>query len=210
MILRQIERIRRSASLDGIVVATSTDSSDDRLAELLEYNDIEVRRGSLDNVLARFLQVVDEFNPDTVVRLTGDNPLTDPDVIDLVVGAHNASSADYSSNSRVRTFPYGLDVECTRAGALRELTRFDLRPDELEHVTLGIYTRPEIFDINSVTQPVDHSDLRWSVDYPADFEFAQSVYLELYESNPLFNQQDVLDLIDRRPELRRAVTDVPT
>lgn len=209
MILRQLERIYRCETLDRVVVATSVHPSDDDLVDVLLKNGVEVRRGSLDDVLSRFLEIAEELAPDSIVRLTGDNPLTDPQVIDAVVRSHVASGADYSSNSRVRTFPYGLDVECMRTGALLALQQFDLRSDEKEHVTPGIYNRPQLFDINSVTQTTNHSDLRWSVDYPEDLAFVEAVYQALYESNPAFNQADVVSLIGRNPKLRRRVTDVP-
>lgn len=197
MILRQIERIRRSRTLDRLVVATSTDRTDDELFELLLDEGIEVRRGPLDDVLSRFVRIVDELSPKTVIRLTGDNPLVDPEVIDLVVDAHLATGVDYTSNSLVHTFPHGLDVECVRTEALRKLIELELDAAEREHVTLGIYTRPSLFSLHAVTQRSDHSDLRWTVDYPDDFAFVEAVYGALYAAEPAFGQEDVLALISR-------------
>lgn len=208
MILRQIERVERSFELDALVVATSRDKSDDELVRVLERNGVTVRRGSLEDVLSRFLQVADEFRPETIVRLTGDNPLTDPTVIDLVIRSHKKAKADYSSNSRVRTFPYGLDVECVSNEALQKLLSFNLSASEREHVTMGIYERPDHFALNSVVQDTDYSDLRWTVDYPRDFEFVDAVYAELYEANPEFTQHDVVAMLRRRPELHNKITDV--
>jgi len=207
LVLRALERISRASALDGIVLATSTDSSDDPLAELVADAGFAVRRGSLDDVLARYLAVVDEFEPEHVVRLTGDNALTDPDVIDTVVGAHLGSGADYTSNTLVRSYPRGLDVEVVRARALRTVADLVSEPDEREHVTLGVYRRPTDFVLRNVAQRVDRSDLRWTVDYAADLEFARAVYAHLYPSDPAFGQEDVLSLIDARPELRRTEAD---
>ena len=75
MILRQLERIQRAETLDGIVVATSIDASDDQLAQLVKANGFDVVRGDLDDVLARFIKVIDQYQPETVVRLTADCPL---------------------------------------------------------------------------------------------------------------------------------------
>jgi spore coat polysaccharide biosynthesis protein SpsF len=209
MILRLVERVRRSAELDEVVVATSRDTSDDPLADVLEQRGVLVRRGPLDDVLARYLQVVDEFAPDTVVRLTGDNPLVDPAVIDDVVRAHAASGADYASNSLVRSYPYGLDVESVRAEALRRVAGLATDPAEREHVTMGIYRRPELFTLEPVVQAEDHAELRWTVDYPEDFAFVERVYAELFPIDPGFGQADVLALLARHPELRRLRSDVP-
>jgi spore coat polysaccharide biosynthesis protein SpsF len=209
MILRQLERVRRSERLDDIVLATSVDPSDDQLAQAVMDEGYQVRRGPLDDVLARFLAIVDELRPEVVVRLTGDNPLVDPGVIDTVLGAHLAWGSDYTSNSQERTYPYGLDVECVRAAALQELEKFSLTPAEREHVTLGVYSRPTSFSVSSVTQASDQSELRWSVDYPEDFNFVEAVYSELYEQKPTFDKSDILALLDSRPDLRRTVHDVP-
>lgn len=206
MILRAIERISRARTLDGLVLATSIDPSDDALVATAEAAGVTVRRGSLNDVLARFLMVIDEFDPDTVVRLTGDNPLTDPAIIDRIVQEHEARDADYTSNAIVRTFPRGLDAEAVRSSALRAIERIGPSAEEREHVTIGIYRRPERFRLHTVTQTPDRSDLRWTVDYPEDLAFARAVYDDLYADNPGFGQDEVLGLLARRPELRRTET----
>jgi len=204
LILRAIERIARASSLDGLVLATSVDPSDDPLAEIAERAGVTVRRGSLEDVLGRYLQVVDEMQPEMVVRLTGDNPLTDPDVIDLVVAEHRRAGAEYTSNTVNRTFPRGLDVEVVSAAALREVGRIATDPSEREHVTMGIYRRPELFDVHQVLQHPDRSQLRWTVDMLADLTFAREVYAELFPGNPRFGQAEVLALLERRPDLNRT------
>lgn len=208
MILRQIERINRSSAIDRLVVATSVDPSDDILARVVEQSGAEVRRGPLDDVLARFLLIVEEFDAQSVVRLTADNPLTDAAVIDQVIAVHQREDVDYTSNSLTRTYPYGLDVECVRSAALRYVAASD--PDEMEreHVTIGVYRRPERFRIQQVLQDRDVSNLRWSVDYPEDFDFVQAVYSNLYDEDPGFGQDEVLAFIDSNPQFRRTVEDV--
>jgi spore coat polysaccharide biosynthesis protein SpsF len=207
MIVRELERLAQATTLDGLVVATSTDPSDDELSATVGAAGIDVRRGSLDDVLGRFLQVIDEYDPGVVVRLTADNPLTDPDVLDLIVRTHLEGGADYTSNAIERSYPRGLDVEAVEADALRAMR--DLGPDaeEREHVTIGIYRRPESFRLQAVTQRPDRSDLRWTVDEPGDLAFAERVYQALYPTNPAFRQADVLALLEREPGLRRTESD---
>lgn len=204
LILQAIDRIARASSLDGIVLATSVDPSDDPLAEIAERAGVTVRRGSLDDVLGRYLQVVDEMQPDTVVRLTGDNALTDPAVIDRVVHEHQRNHADYTSNTVDRTFPRGLDVEVMSADALREVGRLATDLAEREHVTMGIYRRPEVFDVRQVLQDPDRSELRWTVDLAADLAFAREVYAELYPADPGFGQDAIFALLKRRVGLNRT------
>jgi len=209
MLVHQVERIQRSTLLDGLVVATSADPSDDELAQVMTDHGVTVRRGPLDDVFSRFAVVVEEFLPDTIVRLTGDNPLADPDVIDEVLRGHLDAGSDYTSNSLERSYPYGLDVECVTGEAFARLAAIDLDADEREHVTMGFYRRPDQFSLHAVTQALDVSTLRWSVDYPEDFAFVTAVYERLYADNPTFGQADVLALIEAQPELRHTVNDVP-
>lgn len=208
MISRIIDRIGRARSLDALVLVTSTDPSDDALAEVAAAEKIEVRRGPLDDVLARFEMVREEFDPTVMVRLTGDNALTDPDVIDQVVSIHVAGGYDYTSNTIVRTFPHGLDVECVAPGAFVRMQQYELSASEREHVTMGLYSRPEHFRIGSVTQEPNLSHLRWTVDYPEDLSFVREVYSALFATNPTFGMSDVLELLGRKPGINRTTADL--
>lgn len=201
MILRQIERLRRSSKMDEFVVATSTESSDDPLVAVLEAAGVPVRRGPLDDVAARFAMVIDEFKPDVVVRLTADCPLTDAAVIDRIIESHLASGADYSSNTLEPTYPHGLDAEVFSPEAFARLRSTEMNSKEIEHVTYGLYSRKGEFVLNSVTQPVNVRHLRWTVDNPEDLDFVRKVYDRLYDVNPAFTQTDVLELLEREPEL---------
>lgn len=208
MILRQIERLRHSKRIDTLVVATSIDPSDDVLVDVLESAGVKVRRGPLDDVVARFGSVVSEFAPDTIVRLTADCPLADPGVIDEVIDNHLASGSDYTSNTLPPTFPDGLDVECISAAAFQRLTRLPLTQREREHVTMGIYGRPEQFTRNTVRQDPDWSELRWTVDVPDDLRFVSAVYDRLYAEDREFGQAAILKLLAEQPQLSRTGHDV--
>jgi spore coat polysaccharide biosynthesis protein SpsF len=201
MVLRQIERLRRSTEIDELVVATSTESSDDELVDVLELAGVTVRRGPLDDVAGRFALVIKEFQPDAVVRLTADCPLADPDVIDGLIASHIASGADYSSNTLEPKFPHGLDAEVFNPVAFERLRSTEMSSKETEHVTLGLYSRAGEFTLNSFTQELNVRHLRWTVDNPEDLDFVREIYDRLYDANPDFTQQDILDLLEREPAL---------
>jgi spore coat polysaccharide biosynthesis protein SpsF len=195
MIDRQIERLRRAEALDRLVVATSDDASDDPLAEHLEREGVDVFRGPLADVLARFSGAVERFGPaQHIVRLTADCPLADWRVLDQVVRLHLAEANDYTSNDLVRTFPHGLDVEIVRADALAMAVRDASDPAEREHVTPFVYNRPEWFKLGCLTQAQDQSAERWTVDTPNDLAFVRRVYERLYPANPAFTSEDILAL----------------
>jgi spore coat polysaccharide biosynthesis protein SpsF len=206
MILHQLERIKRAESIDAIVVATSIDSSDDELARLLNDRGYDVVRGPLDDVLARFIEALDEFPAETVVRLTADCPLISPVVIDLVVNEFHASGADYLSNTLNPTYPDGLDVEVVKASVLREVAQEATDQPEREHVTLGIYRKPEKYAVRNFSDPqgLNNSHLRWTVDNPDDFQFVNSIYSALWKSNPRFEYQDILEYLNSNQQLTRT------
>ena len=207
MIGRQVERLQRATGMDGLVVATSMDPGDDALADYVATLGVPVVRGSLDDVLARFVQAIDEHSIDTVVRLTADCPLASPAVIDAVIADFATGGADYVSNTLTPTYPDGVDVEVVRADVLRWVASNSDDPHEHEHVTLGVYRRPERFVVRNVAGAEDLSDLRWTVDNPDDLAFVREVYARLYPGNPAFELADVLALLEREPGLSRTSAD---
>ena len=207
MIGRQIERLLRAKKIDELVVATSSDASDDELTEYVESLGVRVFRGSRDDVLDRFINVIESCNPGLVVRLTADCPLTSPAVIDQIISKFQDSNLDYLSNTLTPTYPDGLDVEVVLPQVLEWVAENSSDPHEREHVTLGVYRRPEQFKVSNYSDSSDHSDLRWTVDTPDDLDFVRQVYRHLYVENPAFEYQDVLRLLDNHPELNRTSAD---
>lgn len=206
MLLRQVERIRRATTLDALVIATSTDRSDDALERVCTENGLSCFRGALDDVLDRFYQASREHHPEYVVRLTGDCPVADPAVIDAVVRYTVAGGFDYASNTLPPTFPDGLDVEVFTFQSLETAWGEARLPSQREHVTPFIHQQPERFRTGNYAAAHDQSHLRWTVDEALDFELIRQIYESLYPTKPDFNTNDVLALLDRRPELRTLNT----
>ena len=195
MIGRQIERLQRSSRIDQLVVATSEDPSDDPLATTVETMGVPVVRGPLNDVLARFITVLDVFpQTQTVVRLTADCPLCDWRLIDAVIEALDASGADYVNNTLVRTYPAGLDAEAVRATALRRTGTEAVSAYDREHVTPYIYSVPGRFELSHIKRKSSLAEFRWTVDYPEDLDFVRHVYQSLYPANPDFSSDDILAL----------------
>ena len=206
MLARQIERIRLSREIDSLVVATSDQSSDDPIARLCDSETIPCFRGSLDDVLGRFYHASAAYNPGRVVRLTGDCPLSDPDVIDAAIRKCRPELFDYVTNALGGGFPHGLDVEVFNFACLAEAYREARLPSQREHVTPFINRQPERYRIGILTHPIDLSALRWTVDYPDDFELVSRIYEALYPQNPGFRLNDVLGLLERNPEWKTLNT----
>jgi spore coat polysaccharide biosynthesis protein SpsF len=196
MIGRQLERLARSARIGRIVVATSTDPSDDPLAEYVEGLGHLVSRGSLSDVLDRFSGAMAKVpEAETIIRLTADCPLADWTVIDATIDHFASAGADYASNTPpLRTYPHGLDTEVMTRAALEAACREAVDPYEREHVTPFIYRRPDRFRLAYLSQSPSWADLRWTVDYPGDLAFVRGVYERLYPFNPAFGSAEVIAL----------------
>lgn len=201
MLIRQIERLRHARRVDRLLVATSTDPSDDSLAAVCDRHGIAYFRGSLNNVLDRFYQAAIPYKPDHVVRLTGDCPLADPAIIDAVIAFHLNGDYDYSSNAIAPSFPDGLDAEIMRFACLEEAWREADLPSEREHVTPFIYRRPGCYRIGSYKGGHDFSHYRWTVDEPEDLEFVTRIYEHLYSKNTVFGMDDILAVLELDPVL---------
>jgi spore coat polysaccharide biosynthesis protein SpsF len=196
MIGRQAERLRRARRIDKLIVATSTDPSDDPLATYCESLELTVFRGSLNDVLERYRAALSAYPEATaVVRLTADCPLADPILIDRVIEHHHATGADYTSNTLgTRTYPQGLDTEVIRPGALVDAAGRASDPYEREHVTPYIYRRPDTYRLAGVARRESLAALRWTVDFPDDLAFVRDVYGKLYPADPAFGADAVAAL----------------
>lgn len=211
MLTRVVRRVARASRVDTTVVATTTAASDDAIAELAEREGWLVGRGSETDLLDRYVQVARTHAATTVIRITSDCPVIDPDLIDDVVAALDDGQSDYASNSlEPRTFPRGLDVEAMTMAALEIAWREDADPGSREHATPYIYRHPERFRLRRVASPIDLSGHRWTVDTPEDYELIRQVYDRLGRDD--FSWRDVLAEIERQPalaDLNRHVAQKP-
>jgi len=204
MLAQQIRRLRVCRELDEICIATTTNSSDDDVELLARAESLPCFRGSESDVLERFIGAAKRTGADVVVRLTADCPLCDPPTIDAVVLAltQNPTTTDYASNAVKRTFPQGLDAEAMWRDTLERAARLFSSPAAREHVTAGIYAgRPGLFLLRNVEQARDDSDLRWTVDTPADFEMARAFYEQLGLDERIAPLNEMLEFARAHPEI---------
>jgi spore coat polysaccharide biosynthesis protein SpsF (cytidylyltransferase family) len=203
MLQLQLERIRRSQKIDHIVVATSDQSEDDAIETLCREIEVDCFRGSLNDVLDRFYQAAAPRNPEHVVRLTGDCPVIDFEVIDLVIGFYLEQGLDYGSNCLPPMYPDGLDVEIMKFSVLKAAWKEAKLPSEREHVTPYIRKQTDRFKIAGMKGAKDYSTLRWTVDEPEDFELVRNIFEGLYPKNEAFKLEDILNFVAGNPELTK-------
>ena len=205
MIYWQLQRIYRAKNVDKVIVATSTDTTDDPLVDFLNSEEVLYVRGSLDNVKERFDNVIRQFPAESFIRLTGDCPLVMPSLIDDLVDAFHEAEVDYLSNTIKPTFPDGLDIEVVKTEAFKRLDNASLSKAEIEHVTYGLYSRTDQFTTQNFVNSQDLSNLRWTVDYQEDLDFVRDVFSHFIGREDSFNLIELLDYLGNNRELKSNI-----
>ncbi len=206
LLLRQVERISFATQHDGIVVATTTDVSDNIIAGMCEIEGISVFRGHPFDLLDRHYRVGKLYNADVVVKIPSDCPLIDPKIIDKVITYYKNHYREYDfvSNLHPPTYPDGNDIEVIPIRVLEYAHKNATKQYEREHTTPFIWDNPEIFRIGNCTWETGYNysmSHRWTLDYDEDYHFVREIYRRLYPKNPHFNIYDILTLIDEKPEI---------
>jgi spore coat polysaccharide biosynthesis protein SpsF len=200
VLARVVSRLRRARLINEILVATTDRPADDVIVAECRKHSVPVARGDQDDVLDRYYRAAQLGNADTVVRITSDCPLIDPEITDRTISEFLRAGVDYASNGLQRTYPRGLDTEAITVEALTKAWRHAGKTYEREHVTPYIYEHPEEFRILSVTADADYSEQRWTLDTPEDLEFIRAVYSKM-NGNSAFSWRAVLELLSKNPEL---------
>jgi len=183
-------------SVNAVVVATTVDPSDDMLCEHLQRGRQTYFRGSVDDVLDRYYQCARSHSADVIVRVTADDPLKDPDIMERGVKIlMEDSSLDYVSNTLRPTYPEGLDVEIFRISALEEAWSKAALASEREHVTPYIWKNSSLFNLMNFGYSKDLSHWRWTVDYESDVTF----FNEMFQRLALSWNVNIEDLLAKLP-----------
>jgi glutamate-1-semialdehyde 2,1-aminomutase len=197
-----LSRLSRATRVDKIVLATSEDPRNLPLAAHVRALGYDVFQGSEHDVLDRYYQAARPYQPTVVVRVTGDCPLIDPDVVDQVIAAFDQGGAEYVSNIQPPTFPDGLDTEVFAFAALERAAKDATRPFDREHVT-PFLRESGLFVTRNVAAAGDWSAQRWTVDEPADLSVVAAVFGALAPRRD-FGWREVLDLQRQRPAIFEA------
>jgi spore coat polysaccharide biosynthesis protein SpsF len=204
MLSIQLERIRQVSQIGMVVVATTDNAADDAIEKVAGMENVAIFRGSENDVLSRFHEAANVFDADVIVRLTGDCPLIDPDIIAHVIKTFldSRNGCHFVTNAIPRSYPAGLDVECFSKSALETANAEATECYDREHVTPYFYKHPYRFKARSVICDKDLSKERWTLDEPSDFELIKKIIEGLYEQNPKFRMYDILSFLNAHPDLR--------
>ncbi len=201
-----VNRIHACQTISEVVVATSTDPTDDAIDAWCQSENLSCYRGSLFDVLDRYYQAGLLHTADVVVRITADCPAIDPNIVDEVV--HGFLAGGYEFYGLAGEFPDGLDCTVFAFSALARAWREAVLPSEREHVGPYIEKHPEIFKSGSLEKFSGLSRYRWTLDEPRDYEFLCIVFSRLYRHGEIFLAEDILALLKTEPELMQLNSDI--
>ena len=200
MLWHVVNRLRAATCIERVVVATSTDPSDDVVAKWCRDEGVSLFRGPLSDVLARYHGAASEFGAGTVVRITADCPMIDPLLVERAVHEFmRTPGLDYLGLDG--SYPDGLDTEVFSFSALERAFAEAALPSEREHVTPYIWKNRDKFRVRSLTHHQDLSHMRWTVDDRRDLEFVRRVFSSFACPLRVFYMEEVMELLARKPEL---------
>jgi len=196
-----LKRVQASKRADDVIVATSTNTEDDQLERVCAEWNIKCFRGSSDNVLERFHGAAKKYGTQIAVRITGDCPLIDPAIIDLVIDG--LQNYDYVTNVFDRNFPRGMDTEVFRYAALDHAQREATSQFDREHVTPYIRTHAELFKTSNINMPESYHfpQFRLTLDTEQDYALFKAIYQHFYRPGTLIHVPDVLVWLNDHPEI---------
>lgn len=207
LLARVVQRVSAVPEIDQIIIATTNTATDDELVCWIErFIGLACFRGSEIDVLDRFYQCAKIYQGDLIVRITADDPLKDPGIVQKAIRFfYSIQNLDYCSNTISPTYPEGLDIEVFRFSALEKAWIESTLLSEREHVTPYIWKNKSLFNVYNFEYHKDLSDWRWTVDKPSDLDFMNKVFMH-FSSNPVVDFEDVIKYLENNLEIMKINT----
>lgn len=194
-----VNQLSFSKYLNQKIIATTTDKSDDILIDFIKSLNMMYFRGNQFDVLDRYYQCAKYYSIKNIVRISGDAPLIDPEIVDKTIELYLRSNLDYVNNFNKNRFPIGTEVEVFSFATLETTWKNAKKYSEREHVTPYIYNNPRLFSIGHLENNTDLSNLHWTVDRVEDLEFVRIIHSKISKKPVLL--QDILDLLKKEPAI---------
>ena len=198
-----VKRLSVVKLIDEIVIATSTNSKDDKIVELAKTKKIKFYRGSEQDVMSRVLNASEMVNGNIIVEITGDCPLIDPNIVEQIINIYLKNNVDYVSNTHIRSYPDGMDVQVFSFNTLKKSSLLTDNAKDREHVTLHIRNNPNIFSSINIIAPTNlfWPELGLTLDEKADYEFIKIIIENLYQHNSYFSCDDIIRFLKNNEQL---------
>lgn len=186
--------LRAKKAVPDVIVATSQLPDDDITKVEAEKYGAKVYRGSLDDVLERYIKAAEEYEIERIVRITADCPCIDPEIISRGVKLHISSGVDYVSNVEERSFPHGLDTEIVTLAALKKTDMEEKDIRVREHVTWHIRQSDNYRKLNFKADEGSYENIRITVDTSEDYALINLIYYMLGSD---FGYRDIINLFEK-------------
>ena len=199
----QIDFLKQSESINQLVIATTKLSEDNKIEDLAHKLNIDCFRGSTQDVLERYYKCAKRFKGDIIVRITADNPLVEPTLVDKIVQIAIETKCDFATNMIKQTYPLGYLVEVFPFVILEKLYTNQMDPLTREHVTFHIKRNPKLYNIQNYTLPKDIARPEWrlAVDEEKDFEIMSKIFASLYKPGQFIKYASVIKLLESNKKL---------
>jgi len=199
MLKFQLEQLKFSKQIEKIIIATTTLESDTLITNFCEENNFEYFRGESNDVLDRYYQCAKKFNFSTIVRITSDNPLIDPNIVDDVISKFVNSKCDYMSTEYPKTYPLGFAVEVFNFTSMEKTWKEAKLPSEREHVTPYLLKNKNLFKHCNCSYDRNLSHIRCTVDTKDDLKLIEKIISKI-DVRPI-HLDNILELILNEPDL---------
>mgnify|MGYP006133372373 CR=1 FL=1 len=206
-----IKQLSGSEKISEIIIATTKSKIDDVIVEFAEKNHIEVFRGDEFDVLSRYYNCAKQFQAENIIRITSDNPLIDPKIIDQCISKFEEKEIDFVSNCiklqnnnwvhSLNGFPSGTTCEIFTFGVLEKIESFAKKKLDREHVTSYMINNSNDFKITNICNSSDYSDFRFTVDYEKDFVVVKKI-IEFFNEKDIIFVEDIISFLDANKNLK--------
>lgn len=191
-----ITQLRNCKQVKNIIVATTDSKGDDIIEEFVKKMDISCYRGNSLDVLDRFYKCAKKYSLSHIIRITADNPLIDPNLVDNAITEYEKNDFDYVTNCLKRTFPHGTEVEIFSFKSLEKSWLNAKKQYEREHVTPYIYNNPKSFKILNIENKKNLSHLRWTLDTEEDLILIKKIINNIQTRPIILN--DILNFLNQK------------
>jgi len=203
-----LERLQNVKKIDKILLITGNSEKNEQLVSEAKRLDLEYFCGNENNILDRFYQASKKFNSDNIIRITGDNPLVDYEIVNQGLDIFLENKFDILSNNRIRTYPLGLNFEIFTKNALERSWNENFEKFKNEEEFFKTFIPPtkymlerENFNNYDLINETDYSSLRLTIDYPEDFEVVTKIFESLYSKNKNFTLTEIIQFLKNHPNL---------
>ncbi len=208
-----IERIKTVLPAANILVATTLSKKDDPIEELALKLGVKCFRGDENDVLKRFLDAMEHFDLHNVMRICADNPFLSAEYLQTLITEFQNSEYDYISfefpdGTPIMRSHIGLFAEIMRADFLKKIASSTQEALYREHVTNYVYEHKALFKTLFLPVPLpfaNRQDIRLTIDTAGDFNAAQNLFSTLFNRNPDFSADDLLQAIDSNHALLQSM-----